>query len=280
MPSDHARVDRVLSYIHNREGRQPSLAELAREAELSPHHFQRLFRRYVGVSPKRYLQHLTAAAARAALEDNATVLEATYDVGLSGPGRLHDLFVAVEAVTPGEVRARGASLTIKYGVHWTPLGWCCVSITERGICDLRFLDAAQAEANATDDLAIRWPRADLVQDQSATGAAAYGIFHGAQWRNNRPFHLYLQGTNFQVQVWRALLDIPCGETRSYAEVASSLGRPADHARAVAGAVAANPVSYLIPCHRVIRGSGALGGYRWGLKRKRKLLDAERMRLNN
>jgi AraC family transcriptional regulator, regulatory protein of adaptative response / methylated-DNA-[protein]-cysteine methyltransferase len=276
MPTDYARVGNALRFIHEHARQQPSLEETAAAAKLSAFHFQRLFRRYVGVSPKRYLQHLTAVSARQALLGDATVLEATYDVGLSGPARLHDLFVAVEAVTPGEVRDGGASLEIRYGVHWTPLGPCCLSLTGRGICDLRFLDSPDPGLAAR-ELSARWPRAALCEAPEVTGEIAYRIFHGRQWRDERPFHLHLQGTNFQVQVWRALLGIPAGETRSYAGVATGMGRPASHARAVAGAVAANPVSVLIPCHRVIRGGGTLGGYRWGLERKQRLLDGEERR---
>lgn len=273
MPAEYTRMAKALRYIHTHAARHPSLGEIAGSVRLSPYHFQRSFRRWVGVSPKRYLQDLTVERAKAGLRRRATVLETAYDVGLSGPGRLHDLFVSVESVTPGEYKSLGESLTLRIGVHWTPLGPCGLALTERGICALRFLEEGTA-AEAEGLLAEDWPRSRLRHDPERTAKVVHRIFHGRLWDREEPFHLLLRGTNFQIQVWRALLRIPPGKSVSYGRLSTALGRSPSHARAVAGAVAANPIAFLIPCHRVIRASGALGGYRWGIERKKRILSAE------
>lgn len=273
MPSDHARMGTALQFIANHRDENPSLDAMARAVGLSPYHFQRLFRRWVGISPKRYLQTLTVADAKPRLRRGDSLLEVAYDVGLSGSGRLHDLFVSVEAVTPGEYKARGELLNLRYGVHLTPFGPCCIALSEKGICNLFFLDDPSPAAAAA-LLREEWPRAEITAAPDATAERAYRIFHGAGWSETEPFHLHLRGTNFQVQVWRALLQIPAGETVSYGDVAEALGRTVSSARAVGNAIGANPVAFLIPCHRAIRNSGALGGYRWGLATKRRILSAE------
>ncbi len=274
---DYRRMTRAIEFIHHKAQAQPSLVEIAGALRLSPFHFQRTFRRWVGVSPKRYLQNLTAETAKRALRGGASVLSASYLAGLSSPGRLHDLFVTLESLTPGEYKSRGASLTLRFGVHWTPLGPCCLALSRRGICSVQFLEAARDE-DADDEARARlrqaWPGAQLLRAPDETGELVYRIFHAREWSRERPFHLLLRGTNFQVQVWRALLTIPTGTTRSYGQLGAIAGKPPSHARAVASAVAANPVALLIPCHRVIRSNGALSGYRWGASRKRQLLAAE------
>jgi len=273
VPTPYAQVSEALEYVHANAHDHPSLDEIAASVNLSPHHFQRLFRRWVGVSPKRYLQALTLAAAKRSLRSGGSVLGTTYAVGLSGPSRLHDLFVSVESVTPGEYKALGETLRIRHGVHWTPFGPCSLALTDRGICSLRFLDEPDA-AKARLLLEEEWPNASLMESAEETGVVAHRIFHPLDWAQDRPFHLLLRGTNYQVQVWRALLRIPPGSTRSYAEVAKDVAGSSDHARAVSRAIAANPIAFLIPCHRVVRTAGALGGYRWGTDRKVAILTAE------
>ncbi len=273
MASDYAAMARTLEYIHDTIHDQPTLDEIAAEACLSPFHFQRSFRRWVGVSPKRYIQNLTLEKAKTELRQGASVLRTAYGVGLSGPSRLHDLFVSLESVTPGEYKSFGRSLELRYGVHWTPFGPCAIALTERGICSLRFLENSSS-SEARTSLAEEWPLAELSEASEATAEIAYRIFHSRQWSEDEPFHLFLRGTNFQIQVWRALLRIPGGRTVSYRNLGKDIGKPASYARAVASAVAINPIAFLIPCHRVIRESGSLGGYRWGVKRKQQILAAE------
>jgi AraC family transcriptional regulator of adaptative response/methylated-DNA-[protein]-cysteine methyltransferase len=237
---------------------------------LSPCHCQRLFRRWAGVSPKRFLQYLTAMHAGALLRGAHNLLEAAAASGLSGSGRLHDLMINVHAATPGEIRQQGAGLTIRYGVHASPFGACFLACTPRGVCALEFLPRGTPNA-ALADLRRRWPQARLEHDAAATRALARRIFRrGARGR----IDLHVRGTNFQIKVWEALLRIPPGAVASYADVARDSGRPRA-IRAAASAVADNPVGFLIPCHRVIRASGALGAYHSGAARKQALLAWER-----
>lgn len=267
--SDYDRMGRALELLATRFPEQPSLAELAAHAGLSEYYFQRLFLRWVGVSPKKFLQHLTLAAAKERLHDSASVLDAAYDAGLSGPGRLHDLFVTFEAMTPGEYKARGAGLTIRYGCHDSPFGECLLMATERGICGLGFV-GQDGHAAALAKLARGWERAAIHRDDAVTAALMPQIFaepgHTAP-RDAPPLRLFLRGSRFQLKVWQALLEIPPGGLTTYQDIARRLGLPAGAARAVGNANGANPVSWLIPCHRVIRKSGLLGGYGWGLPRK-------------
>lgn len=269
---DYARVERAIRYIERHAGAQPALSEVAAAVGLSPFHFQRLFTRWAGVSPKRFLELLTVDHARRLLQDSASVLDAALAVGLSGPGRLHHHFVTLEAASPGEVKARGAGLTIRWGVHPSPFGDALLALTPRGICRLVFLGAGGTAA-ARDELAAAWPAATLRRDDAGTAAAAAAALPAA---GPAPLALWVRGTNFQVAVWRALLRIPEGAVTSYGELAAAVGRPGA-ARAAGQAVGANPVAYLIPCHRVIRGAGAPGGYRWGPERKRALLAWEAAR---
>lgn len=266
--SEYARMDRVLDMLATTFPDQPSLAELAAHVGLSEHYFQRMFLRWVGVSPKKFLQHLTLAEAKRRLRESASVLDAAYDAGLSGPGRLHDLFVTFEAMTPGEYKARGAGLTIRYGYHQTLFGECLLMATERGICGLGFVIGDAREA-ALSKLSRGWERATLLRDDAATADFIPLIFadparHAP--RDAAPIRLLLRGSRFQLKVWQALLDIPQGGLTTYQDIARRIGLPAA-SRAVGNANGANPISWLIPCHRVIRKSGELGGYGWGLGRK-------------
>lgn len=246
---------------------QPPLEAIAARAGLSPCHFQRLFTRWVGLSPKKYLQALTLERARSRLEADASALETAYDVGLSGPGRLHDLFVRLEAVTPGEYRARGAGLAIRYGFPPTPFGPCLLMVTERGVCGLAFCGERDRERTLA-ALVRGWENARLLADEDAARAAAERVFAARE-----PVEVLVRGTTLQVKVWEALLAIPSGSLATYETVAGQVGRPRA-TRAVAGAVARNAVAYLIPCHRVIRKDGLLGGYRWGLAHKLALIARE------
>lgn len=266
---DYRRVETAIRYLDRHYDRQPSLDQVARAAGTSPFHFQRLFKRWAGVSPKRFLQYLTIARARSALDGGASVLAASYDAGLSGPGRLHDLFVAVDAVTPGEFKAAGRGLAIRWGIHPSPVGPALIARTDRGICALEFVaDPRRALAR----LARRWPGAILRLAPDETAPFAARCFDRAA-SGDGPITLHVQGTNFQLKVWEALLALSPGELVTYGELARRMGRPGA-ARAVGSAVARNPVGYLIPCHRVILSSGAFGNYQWGAARKRALIGWE------
>ena len=265
---DYARIGRAIDWLSAHYLDQPRLSDVAAAAGLSEAHLQRLFTRHVGVSPKKFVQYLTLDFAKERLGASESVLDAALDAGLSGPGRLHDLFVGIEAMSPGEWKARGAGLTIRYGWHPSPFGDCLLMATERGLCGLAFaLDAGRAATLA--DLSAGWERARLAEDTVATQPYAERAFGGGGSR----LDLVLRGTPFQLKVWEALLRIPSGALVTYEGLAARIGKPGA-ARAVAGAVGANPISWLIPCHRVIRGSGIITGYRWGPARKRALLAWE------
>ncbi|MEQ1661762.1 MAG: methylated-DNA--[protein]-cysteine S-methyltransferase [Thiobacillus sp.] len=258
---DYARITEAIAYLHVHRREQPDLAALAQHLHLGEAHLQRLFTRWAGISPKRFLQSLMLDYARARLDATRDVLSLSLDAGLSGPGRLHDLFVTLEAMSPGEAKSGGRGLTISYGVHPTPFGEALIARTERGICKLHFLADDDDPASL---LHADWPHATLRKDAAATGSLIATIFNAAP--PTAPLALWVKGSNFQFQVWRALLAIPPGGLTTYRTLAEGIGHPRA-ARAVGNAVAANPLAYLIPCHRVIRESGAPGGYRWGLTRK-------------
>ena len=270
---DYARIEAAILYLEAHFRDQPGLDDVAREAGLSPHHFQRLFRRWAGISPKRFGQYLTLDYAKAQLEASASILDATYDAGLSGPARLHDLFVTYEAMSPGAFKRGGEGVDIAWGVHPSPFGPCFVGRTDRGICALGFADG---DANAVRaEFERRWPAARFREDAAATRPVVARVF-GERAAGDTPLRLALAGTNFQFKVWEALLRIPPGRVTSYRALAQALGLPRS-ARAVGGAVAANPISYLIPCHRVIRGTGRISNYEWGPARKRVMLGWEAAR---
>lgn len=276
---DYDRIETAIRYLEAHRSQQPSLEEVAGAVGLSPFHFQRLFRRWAGISPKRFLQSLTVEHAKARLDAADSVLDAALDAGLTGPGRLHDLFVALEAVTPGEFKNAGEGLTIAYGTAPTPFGPCFLAATGRGITALQFLDH-EDEEGALRRIRPAWSGARFVHRPRRIAGLGKRVFEpaGNALRRDDPGEggavtLLVRGTNFQLQVWRALLRIPAGSVATYEAVARAVGRPRS-VRAAAGAVAANPVAYLIPCHRVLRKSGALGGYRWGTARKRAMLAYE------
>lgn len=276
---DYGRIEQAIRFIEGNARSQPSLTEVARHVGLSEFHFQRVFSRWAGVSPKKFLQFLTAAHARRLLLDSRSVLEAAYDVGLSGGSRLHDLTVSLYGMTPGELKARGAGLTIRYGSHHSPFGSCLVAMTARGICALRFVEPGNISRHVS-DLRRIWPAAKFLRDQARTGRVIRTLFakparqHGA---NGLALHLF--GTPFQLKVWEALLQIPPGHLLSYQDLAKRVGHPAAP-RAVGRAVGQNPVAYLIPCHRVIRSTGRLGEYRWGSARKKALVGWEAAQRRN
>jgi AraC family transcriptional regulator, regulatory protein of adaptative response / methylated-DNA-[protein]-cysteine methyltransferase len=271
MADDYLRVEQAIRFLERNVQHQPSLKEIAESVNLSEYHFQRLFTRWVGISPKRFLQFLTKENAKRLLERSGNLLSVAYDVGLSGPGRLHDLFVSCEAVTPGEYKSRGEGLEISYGFHASPFGECLVAQTGRGVCRLAFVENGDRTA-ALGDLKRDWPEARLAEDAVGTHPLIYRIF-GPTGRNLPPLALYLNGTNFQIKVWEALLRIPPGAVTTYEEIAASIGAPRA-ARAVGNAVGSNPIPVIIPCHRVIRKTGLLGNYRYGSARKKALLGWE------
>jgi AraC family transcriptional regulator of adaptative response/methylated-DNA-[protein]-cysteine methyltransferase len=269
--SDYSRIERAIRYLDRERAAAPSLADVAAHVGLSESHFQRMFTRWAGISPKRFVQHRTAEVVKQLLRERRPVLEASYEAGLSGPGRLHDLIVNAEAVTPGEMQRGGLGITVRYGFHPTPFGECLIALTPRGICHLAFVGPVTRQ-EALARLEHDWPLAQLEADQNATRAAAAKAFP-AQSSKVPALSLHVKGTNFQLKVWRALLDIPLGEVTTYGALAAKVGNP-KASRAVGTAVGSNPVSYLIPCHRVIRASGELGGYAWGPNRKRAMLARE------
>ena len=272
---DYARIEKALAFIEQNIEQRPGLAEAARSAGLSEFHFQRIFSRMVGISPKRYEQYLTKEAAKQLLQRSASLLDASYDAGLSGPGRLHDLFVSCEAVTPGEYKSGGEGLEIRYGYHSTPFGECLIAVTGRGVCALSFVPP-RGRALARESLAKEWRNARIAEDTAGTKRMVQRIFSGSglgERAAEGPLPLLLRGTNFQLKVWEALLAIPAGSVTTYEAIARRIGSQGS-ARAVGTAVGRNPIAYLIPCHRVIRGTGELGGYRWGAGRKRLILACE------
>jgi AraC family transcriptional regulator of adaptative response/methylated-DNA-[protein]-cysteine methyltransferase len=271
LAEDYRRIEQALRYLEEHFLEQPDLSAAASSIGLSEYHFQRLFTRWVGISPKRFLQFLTKEHAKDLLRQPVDLLEATYASGLSSPGRLHDLFVACEAVTPGEYKTHGAGLTIQYGFHPTPFGECLLARTSRGICALAFVEPGGSE-QALKDLRLKWRQARLEENPAATAPTVAQIFQPQEKRAGT-LNLLLNGTNFQIKVWEALLRIPSGSVVTYEDIALSIGMP-KAARAVSNAVASNPVAVLIPCHRVIRKDGDFGGYHYGMRRKKALLGWE------
>ncbi len=266
--TERRRVQTAINYLQDHYQEQPSLSDVANIVGLSPHHFQREFTRFVGISPKKFVQHLSLERAKHALRNDGTVLDATFDAGLSGPGRLHDLFVTHEAVTPGEWKTGARGLRLAYGWHASPFGDCLIIASERGVCGLGFADNGGRD-DALASLGSQLDRAELAEDPGATAHYADLAFGRASGN----LHLVLRGTPFQIQVWRALLRIPPGDAVSYSQIANVIGRPTAR-RAVGQACGANPIPWLIPCHRVLRADGAIWGYRWGDRRKQLMLAWE------
>jgi AraC family transcriptional regulator, regulatory protein of adaptative response / methylated-DNA-[protein]-cysteine methyltransferase len=273
---EFARMTRAIEFIEREYQRQPRLAEIARHVRLSEFHFNRLFRRWTGLTPKQYLAEVTSRAAGTALRDEPSVMDAAHSVGLSGGGRLHDLTVTLDAMSPGEIRAGGEGVEIRHGVTDTPFGSAFVAETARGLMRLSFLDGG-SDATEISSLRVSWPRAKFVRDDARAQELAATIWNRrADGHESVTLPLAVSGTNFQVQVWRALLELEPGATVTYSALARKLGRP-DGARAVGNAVGANPVAWVIPCHRVLRASGQLGGYRWGATRKQMIRRWEERR---
>jgi AraC family transcriptional regulator of adaptative response/methylated-DNA-[protein]-cysteine methyltransferase len=269
---DYRRIEQAIRYLDANRERQPDLNEVAESVHLSPYHFQRLFTRWVGVSPKRFTQYLTKEHARELLDRSQDVLTTAYDSSLSSPGRLHDLFITWEAVTPGEYRRHGAGLEIMFGFHPTPFGECLLALSPRGVTSLVFLQDGNRQA-AQIELQQRWSNARLVHDQVRTAPMIAPIFSFFKGRSTGRIDLHVLGTGFQLKVWEALLRVPSGSVVSYEDIAVQIGLPGA-ARAVGNAIGQNPLPVIIPCHRVIRQTGEIGGYRWGPARKKALLGWE------
>lgn len=267
---DYRLIEQAIRFIESNATRQPELEEVAAAVGMSEFHFQRTFTRWAGISPKRFLQFLTKEHAKELLAESENLLDTTHQVGLSSLGRLHDLFVTTEAVTPGEYKSGGAGVTIRYGIHPTPFGKCLIATTERGICHLGFVQTS--EGDAVDNLVAGWKEAKMVEDVKSTAPLVAPIFD-LKWRGNEALRLHLRGTNFQIKVWEALLQIPQGTVTTYGQIATRIGQPSA-LRAVGTAVGHNPIAVLIPCHRVLRKDGDFGNYRYGSARKKALLFSE------
>ena len=266
-------IEQAIQYIEANVQSQPELKDVSSAVGLSEYHFQRLFTDWTGISPKRFMQFLTKENAKKLLSQSENLLETTHQVGLSSLGRLHDLFVNTEAVTPGEYKSGGAGLAIRYGIHPSPFGKCLIATTERGICNLSFVDVS--EGKAIDNLVAGWPQAEMIEDYKTTAPLVTRIFTRLNpgLGTGTPLKLHLRGTNFQIKVWEALLSIPTGAVTTYEHLALQIGNP-KAVRAVGSAVGHNPIAYLIPCHRVIRKSGDFGNYLYGSARKKVILARE------
>lgn len=271
--SDYETVRRVIEMISLDYREQPSLDAIAARLGQSPTQLQKVFSRWAGLSPKAFLQAVTLDHAKRLLgQEGLPLLETALEVGLSGPGRLHDLFVTHEAMSPGEWKARGGGLTIRYGYHASPFGEALIMATDRGLAGLAFADAGEEKA-CFEDMACRWPNATYVEDREATAPYAGRIFDPSKWSSEQPLRVVLIGSDFQVRVWESLLKIPLGKAVTYSDLAADIGQPTA-SRAVGAAVGRNPVSFVVPCHRALGKSGALTGYHWGLTRKRAMLGWE------
>lgn len=274
---DYARVQDAIRYISDNWRDQPDLDDIARQSGLSPAHFQRLFSRWAGISPKEFVQAITLDHARQMLEGSASILDTAYEVGLSGAGRLHDLFVNYEAMTPGDYKRRGAGLKISWGIHDSPFGRALVMATQRGIAGLAFADDGEDESVMFEDMARRWPAASYVKAPESTLPYIARIFSPELWRKSDPLKVVLIGTDFEVRVWDALLKLPPAQAITYSDLAAHVCTTRA-ARAVGSAVGRNPISFVVPCHRVLRKDGGLGGYHWGVTRKMAILGWETGRL--
>jgi AraC family transcriptional regulator of adaptative response/methylated-DNA-[protein]-cysteine methyltransferase len=269
-PYHYSVIARAIDHIQETQNQQPKLEQVASAVGLSPAHFQRVFSQWAGVSPKKYQQYLSLDLAKSMLRDHFTVLDTTHETGLSSTGRLHDMFLTWEAMSPGEYAARGAGLTINYGWHDSPFGKMLIMATTRGICGLAFADDCGPDA-AMADMTSRWPNAKFTENPAITAPLAAAIAG-----NGEPANIHMIGAPFQIKVWEALMQIPSGTVTTYSEIANHIGNPRA-VRAVGTAVGKNPVSWLIPCHRALRKSGGLGGYHWGLPVKRAMLMREALR---
>lgn len=272
---DFQRIEKAIRFIEKNFTSQPTLDQMAKSVHLSKFHFERLFKRWAGISPIQFMQFLTLDYTKKRLADSKSLLETALDAGLSGPSRLHDLFVTFEAMTPGEFKKQGAGLRISYGFCDSPFGECLLASTQRGICYFGFVESG-ARSEALGQLRQTWPGSEFIENPGAAGPIVKDIFSIDHQKKAQAFNLQLKGTNFQINVWRALLNIPKACVVSYQDVASHMGHPKAF-RAVANAIAINPVAYLIPCHRVIAKSGKIHQYRWGAHRKKAIIGWEAAR---
>ena len=270
--ADYDIVRRAIAHIRENWRDQPAIETIAETAGVTPTELHHLFRRWAGLSPKAFLQALTLDRARTLLRESASVLDTSFEVGLSGPGRLHDLFVAHEAMSPGEWKSGGEGLTLHYGLHSSPFGSALVIATPRGLAGLAFADSGE-ERSAFADMQQRWPKARYVEDAARTAPLAQRIFDPKLWRAETPLRVVLIGTDFEVRVWEALMKVPMGRLTTYSDLAARVCS-AKAARAVGAAVGKNPIAFVVPCHRVIGRAGSLTGYHWGLTRKRAMLGWE------
>ena len=269
---DYDSVRRAIGFISEHWRAQPGIESIAEAASVTPDELHHLFRRWAGLTPKAFMQALTLDHAKSLLRDSASVLDAALDSGLSGPGRLHDLFVTHEAMSPGEWKTGGAGMELRYGFHPSPFGSAIVISSERGLAGLAFSDPGE-EKPAFEDMARRWPRATLVADQTGTAAMARRIFDARLWNPEQPLRVLLIGTDFEVRVWETLLKIPMGRAVCYSDIANNIDSP-KASRAVGAAVGKNPISFVVPCHRALGKSGALTGYHWGITRKQAMIGWE------
>ena len=271
--SDYDAIRRAIEFMTENWRDQPALERIADHVGMEPTRLQKLFRRWCGLSPKAFVQAITLDTARELLRDSASVLDTTYEVGLSGPGRLHDLFVTHEAMSPGEYASRGAGLEIVWGFHPCPFGEALVMAAPRGLAGLAFADGDADRPAALADMMKRWPAATFREDAQVTAPYASRIFTPEMWTEDNPLRVVFIGTDFEIRVWETLLRIPLGRATTYSDIADRLGKP-KAARAVGTAVGRNPISFVVPCHRVLGKSGGLCGYHWGLTRKRAILGWE------
>lgn len=274
--TDYETVQRAIAYVTENYRTQPEVEAIAHAVGREPRALNELFRRWCGLSPKAFLQSVTLDHARRLLRESPSILDTSYELGLSGPGRLHDLFVVHEAMSPGEWKSGGAGLVVHYGFHPSPFGSALVMATARGLCGLAFADIG-GERAALDDMRSRWPNARYVEDSARTVAHAQRIFDSNLWQPDTPLRVVLIGTDFEIRVWETLLKIPLGRATTYSDIARKIERP-KASRAVGAAVGKNPLSFVVPCHRVVGKSGALTGYHWGLTRKRAMLGWEAARV--
>lgn len=284
---DYETVRQVLEHITENWRDQPELDDLSKLTGVEPTRLQKTFTRWAGLSPKGFLQAVTLDHAKKMLHEGLSLLDASYELGLSGPGRLHDLFVTHEAMSPGVYKAGGDGVTIRYGFHDSPFGQALIMATDRGLAGLAFADAEGTttagrhdgevanftHARAMADMTQRWPKASYVENSAFTAPYASRIFDPSRWRAEEPLKVVFIGTDFQIRVWEGLLKIPLGGATTYSSIAEELGNP-KASRAVGAAVGRNPISFVVPCHRVLGKSGKLTGYHWGLTRKRAMLGWE------
>jgi AraC family transcriptional regulator, regulatory protein of adaptative response / methylated-DNA-[protein]-cysteine methyltransferase len=270
--ADYDVVRRAIAFVSEQWRGQPDIEMIAEAVGVSATDLHHLFRRWAGITPKAFLQALTLDHARRLLRDSASVLDASFEVGLSGPGRLHDLFVTHEAMSPGEWKSGGEGLTLAYGFHPSPFGTALVMTTDRGLAGLAFADPGEEQA-ALNDMRRRWPKAEVVEHATDTAQLARRIFDLRLWRAEAPLRIVLIGSDFEVRVWEMLLRIPVGRAMTYSDVAARIGAP-KAARAVGAAVGKNPISFVVPCHRILGKSGDITGYYWGITRKRAMLGWE------